>query len=100
MRSKAVVPSVAEQQKTMAQIASGAASLPDSGLVVFKSVIRLCGSLTRFAVQCFRALLRPYRDLPGALDGEGARKGNLTFRSAKEKEESRQVTTDVRTPAP
>lgn len=56
----------AEQQKTMAQIASGAASLPDSGLVVFKSVGTALQDLA-LAVRYFE-LLRGRKDLPGALD--------------------------------
>jgi ornithine cyclodeaminase/alanine dehydrogenase-like protein (mu-crystallin family) len=56
----------AEQQKTLAQVASGAASLPDSGLVVFKSVGTALQDLA-LAVRYFE-LLRGRKDLPGALD--------------------------------
>ena len=56
----------AERQATLAQIASGAATPPDSGLVVFKSVGTALQDLA-LAVRYFE-LLRGRKDLPGALD--------------------------------
>ena len=56
----------AERQATLAQVASGGATLPDGGLVVFKSVGTALQDLA-LAVRYFE-LLRGRKDLPGALD--------------------------------
>jgi ornithine cyclodeaminase/alanine dehydrogenase-like protein (mu-crystallin family) len=56
----------AEQQATLAQVASGAVSLPHTGLVVFKSVGTALQDLA-LAIRYFE-LLRGRKDLPGALD--------------------------------
>ena len=56
----------AERQTTLAQIAVGAASVPESGLVVFKSVGTALQDLA-LAVRYYE-LLRGRKDLPAALD--------------------------------
>jgi ornithine cyclodeaminase/alanine dehydrogenase-like protein (mu-crystallin family) len=56
----------AEQQTTLAQVASGAKSLPERGLVIFKSVGTALQDLA-LAARYFE-LLRGRKDLPGALD--------------------------------
>ena len=63
VRSGAVT---AERQTTLAEIAGGAASVPESGLVVFKSVGTALQDLA-LAVRYYE-LLRGRKDLPAALD--------------------------------